>query len=157
MEPVRLHNDFKEFLKLLNSAGIEYLVVGGHAVGLYGYPRATGDIDIWCSRTEENAKKLVKILGEFGFSDPALQADLFLAEGNIIRMGIPPVRLEILTSISGVTFEDCFSRKHVESIPGVEVNFISLDDLKVNKKAAGRMKDLDDLKQLDRVGENENT
>lgn len=157
MEPVRLHNDFKEFLKLLNSEGIEYLVVGGHAVGLYGYPRATGDIDIWCNRTGDNAEKLVRILNEFGFSDLAIEADLFLTEGRIIRMGIPPVRIELLTSISGVTFEECFSRKHVESIPGIEVNFISLDDLKVNKKAAGRLKDLDDLEHLRRFGESENT
>ena len=153
MEPVRLHNDFREFLKLLNSKGIEYLVVGGHAVGLYGYPRTTGDMDVWCNRTEGNALKLVDILHKFGFSDPAIRVDLFLTEEKIIRMGLPPVRIEILTSISGVAFEDCYARKHVETVMGIEVNFISLDDLMTNKKAAGRLKDLDDLEHLGLAGD----
>lgn len=140
--------DFKEFLRLLNSHGVEYLLVGGYAVGYYGYPRATADMDIWVARTPQNADKLVTVLKEFGFDVPELSPELFLKENQVIRMGVPPFRIEIVTSASGVTFEECYAARVRAVIDDLEVNIISLDHLKANKKAIGRHKDLDDLGHL---------
>jgi hypothetical protein len=124
------------------------LLIGGYAVGYYGYPRATADMDIWIAIEPENAVKVVKTLQEFGFGVEELTPDLFLEEEQIIRMGLPPVRIEILTTISGVSFEECYAARQVDVLDGVEVNLISLDHLKVNKKASGRYKDLNDLENL---------
>lgn len=133
---------------MLNSHGVEYLLVGGYAVGYHGYPRATADMDIWVARTPQNAAKLVTVLKEFGFNVPELSPQLFLKENQVIRMGVPPFRIEIVTSASGVTFEECYAARVQAVIDDVEVNIISLEHLKANKKAAGRYKDLDDLEHL---------
>ncbi len=144
----RLHHDFKEFLKLLEANEVEYLLVGGYAVGFYGYPRPTGDMDIWVPRSGENAQRLVSVLREFGFSSPDISPELFTLEKSIVRMGVPPFKLEIITFIDGVTFDECFENRNVREIDGVPVNLISLHHLKVNKKAAGRAKDINDLENL---------
>jgi hypothetical protein len=108
---IHLPRDFKEFLQLLNSKKIEYLVIGGYAVAFHGHPRATGDIDIWISISEDNAHKVVEALKEFGFDTPELQDTLFLEKNKNIRMGNPPLRIEILTSIDGVEFSECYKNK----------------------------------------------
>jgi hypothetical protein len=133
---------------LLNSNEVEYLLVGGYAVGYYGYPRATADLDIWVALSPRNAEKLVTVLQTFGFDVPELSAELFLQKERIIRMGVPPLRVEIMTTISGVDFEACYTERVVDKIDEVEVNLISLHHLKTNKAAAGRHKDLDDLEHL---------
>lgn len=148
MATIHLPPDFKEFLQLLNSHQVKYLLIGGYAVGYYGYPRATADMDIWVAIEPENAAKVVKVLQVFGFGVEAVTPDLFLKEEQIIRMGLPPMRIEILTSISGVSFEDCYAGRQIDILDGIEVNLISLDHLKVNKKASGRYKDLNDLENL---------
>lgn len=145
---IRLPNDFKDFLRLLNSNEVEYLVVGGYAVSYYGYPRSTGDMDVWVAVHPENIQRLIKVLSEFGFNKENLSSDLFLKKDQIIRMGMPPIRIEILTSISGVGFDDCYQARITDRVDGVQVNFISIEDLKKNKKAAGRHKDLGDLESL---------
>lgn len=147
---IQLPKDFSEFLKLLNSKQVEYLIIGGWAVGFYGYPRATGDLDIWVSRKEGNALKLVEALKEFGFDLPNLSTELFTSENQITRLGLPPMRIEILTTISGVTFDECFSNRKTVSMPEVTANIIDLEDLKKNKLAAKRFKDLDDFENLNR-------
>ena len=152
MATIQLPPDFKEFLRLLNSHGVEYLLVGGYAVGYYGYPRATADMDVWIDRTPENAGRVVEALRAFGFSPEAVSADLFLAENQVVRLGVPPLRLEILTSISGVTFTECYPQRTRAVLDGVEVALISLPHLRVNKAASGRPKDLDDLQHLDPAG-----
>lgn len=144
----QLPNDFREFLKLLDAANVEYLLVGGYAVGQYGYPRATADIDIWMAVNPANAEKMVEVLREFGFGTPDLTPETFLRPGQMVRMGTPPLRIEILTEVSGVSFEECISRRIVREIDGVPVSIIGLDDLKANKRAAGRYKDLDDVEHL---------
>lgn len=144
----RLPPDFKEFLQLLNSKEVEYLLIGGYAVGYYGYPRATGDIDVWVAIERGNAEKVVAALQEFGFSLPELSAELFLQEDRIIRIGVPPLRIEVLTTISGVSFKECYAQRIVDTIDEVEVKLISLHHLKTNKKASGRFKDLNDLEHL---------
>jgi predicted nucleotidyltransferase len=148
MATTRLAPDFKEFLQLLRSAKIEYLLVGGYAVGHYGFPRATGDLDIWVASHDDNAIRLVEALRRFGFDVPELNKSLFLEPKHVVRMGVPPVRLEILSSIDGVEFPDCYSRRKTVEIDGVEVDVISLADLKTNKRASGRHQDLNDLEKL---------
>src|SRR5947199_6707247 len=101
---IQLQVDFKEFLKLLASNKVEYLLIGGYAVGYYGYPRATNDIDVWVRISEVNADRLVLALSDFGFSVPELNRELFLTELNIVRMGRPPLRIEIATTMSGIYF-----------------------------------------------------
>ncbi len=145
-----LPKDFKELLQLLNLKKIEYLVVGGYAVALYGYPRATGDMDIWIAISKDNAHKTVEALKEFGFSAPQLKKELFLEKEKNIRMGNPPLRIEILTSIDGVEFTECYRNKKTVTIDDIDINFISLEDLKKNKKASGRYQDLADLENLEK-------
>ena len=101
---IRLPPDFKEFLKLLNSRRVEYLLVGGYAVGFHGYSRPTGDLDVWIAVSPENAERVRQALVEFGFSQENVPANLFTDPDRIVRMGVPPVRLEIITAISGVDF-----------------------------------------------------
>ena len=145
---IQLPSDFKEFLKLLNSHRVEYLLIGGYAVGYHGYPRATGDMDLWVAIRQNNAEKLVAVLREFGLDAPQLSVDVFLQENQIIRMGVPPMRIELLTTISGVDFDSCYSERIVDVIDNVEVHIINLEHLKQNKQASGRYKDLDDLQYL---------
>lgn len=145
---IRLPPDFKEFLQLLNAEGVEYLLIGGYAVGYYGHPRATGDMDIWVASSQENAERLVRTLKHFGFKSPKLSTRLFTETGQIVRMGLPPMRLELLTEIDGVEFADCYARRKREPIDGVEVHLIALADLRTNKAASGRHKDLADLEEL---------
>ena len=145
---IELPLDFKEFLKLLNENGVKYLLIVGYAVGYYGYPRATNDMDVWIAIHPQNAQRVVNTLKEFGFDHPELTPELFLQENKIIRMGHPPMRLEISTGISGVEFDECYTGRIVDELDGVKINIISLPDLKTNKKAAGRLKDLADLENL---------
>ncbi len=148
MVTIQLPKDFKEFLALLNLNQVKYLVVGGYAVVLHGYPRATGDIDIWVDRNINNAKKLVKVLSQFGFNPKELSENLFLQENRIIRMGMPPIRIELLTSASGIQFDICFKHRKVQMVDGIKINFINLKYLKENKKNCHRLKDLNDLENL---------
>ena len=110
---IQLPPDFKEFLRLLNSNQVEYLVVGGYAVGYHGYSRATADLDIWIATGHENASKIVSVLRQFGFAVPDLSPTLFLEEDRVIRMGVPPIRIDVLTSISGVGFAECYAEREV--------------------------------------------
>ena len=136
-------------MKLLNSGRVEYLLIGGYAVGYYGYPRATGDLDIWVAVSDQNAQKLVSVLRRFGFDVPDLKPELFLENDRVVRFGEPPLRIEILTTISGVAFDDCFARRARVKFDGLLVNLISFEDLKKNKAASARPKDLADLLALE--------
>ena len=140
--------DFSEFLKLLNCHHVDYLLVGGFAVGFHGYPRATSDMDIWVSQSPENAGRVVAAIRAFGFNTPNLTEDLFLQRRRIVRMGHPPIRIEVMNEIDGVTFEECRPAAILAFFDGIQVPIISLADLKRNKLASGRPKDIDDLQQL---------
>ena len=124
------------------------MLIGGYAVGYYGYPRATADMDIWIAISKENAKKSKDVLIEFGMVSDDITEDLFLSD-NIIRMGLPPMRIEILTKIDGVNFNESYKNRNLVIIDNIEVPLISLEDLKINKKASGRYKDLNDLEHLE--------
>ena len=148
MAAFSLPPDFKEFLRLLNDHSVEYLLIGGYAVAYHGYPRATGDMDIWVAMNPGNARRIVAVLRQFGFDVPQLSTDTFLAERKVVRMGVPPIRIEIMTTVSGVSFAECYADRVVAELDGVAVNLIGLEDLKRNKKASGRHKDLNDLENL---------
>jgi predicted nucleotidyltransferase len=140
--------DFKEFVALLVKTNVEYLIVGGYAVGVHGHPRYTGDLDIWLNPTEDNAVNILKCVKEFGFGSFNLQVSDFTKLGNVIQFGNPPLRIDLLTEIDGVKFEECFSNKKEVQIDGMIVNFIGYWDLIKNKKESGRLKDLDDIDNL---------
>jgi hypothetical protein len=149
MATIPLPADFSAFLRLLNEHEVRYLLIGGYAVGYHGYVRATADMDLWVARERANAERVVAALRAFGFGVPELREELFLKENQVIRMGVPPMRIEIGTSISGVEFEACYAERVVAHWDDVEVSVISLGRLKENKRASGRLKDLVDLEYLE--------
>lgn len=148
MATIPLLPDFQDLLRFLNEQGVEYLVIGGMAVNYYGHHRATGDLDIWVSVKPENEERLARALRAFGFSEESVARRPLLEKPKFIRIGEPPVRVEIHTSIAGVEFEECFPRAEVLSTGGIDVKFLGLGDLRRNKEAAGRLKDLADLEVL---------
>ncbi|WP_347157088.1 hypothetical protein [Pontibacter chitinilyticus] len=143
-----LSQDFRAFVELLNKHNVRYLIVGGYAVGIHGHPRYTGALDVWISSDEETAKTMVQVMQEFGFGSFGFSQSDFLADKNIIQLGYPPFRIDVLTSIDGVTFAECYLSKITMVDEGVSVNFISLKDLRKNKESSGRRRDLDDLENL---------
>lgn len=149
MAKVNLFHDFKEFLESLNSGGVKYLLLGGYAVNHYGYRRATDDLDIWIDIDLENATRVAKLLREFGgFSAAQVKPKMFLEPHKIFIIGREPVRIDILTSPDGIDFASCYDRRRMILWDGVRVPLISLGDLRVNKSASGRLKDLADLEGL---------
>jgi len=149
MATIPLPPDFSTFLKLLGEHEVEYLLIGGYAVGYHGYVRATADMDIWISRDQATAERMVTVLKAFGFAVPDLNAALFLDPDCIVRMGVPPHRIEIMMFVDGVEFEACYAAREIATWDDVRVNVISLEHLKQNKRASGRLKDLADLDYLD--------
>src|SRR5579864_6507175 len=121
---VKLPNDLREFIELLDSHEVRYLVVGGYAVAYHGHPRATGDIDFFVEVTKENARKLETVLLDFGFDGLGLTANDFLEVGIVVQLGYPPNRIDLLTGISGVTFGEAWPRRVVDQVDGVPVLFI---------------------------------
>ena len=143
-----LNQDFKEFIKSLNDNNVRYLVVGGYAVALHGYPRYTKDMGVWVEMTPENAARIVKALDQFGFGSLSLKAADFMVSDQIIQLGYPPRRIDILTTLPGVEFSACYPSHTTVDMDGVSVNFIDLENLKRNKQAAGRHQDLADIENL---------
>jgi hypothetical protein len=127
---------------------VQYLVVGGYAVAFHGYPRYTKDIDIWIYSDKANAEKLLKALEDFGFGSLDLKVEDFLDPEQVVQLGYPPNRIDLITDLKGVEFEECFSAKIEVNIEGAKVNFIDLENLKKNKQATGRYQDLADLENL---------
>jgi hypothetical protein len=140
--------DFKEFIGSLNDNHVRYLVVGGYAVAFHGHPRYTKDLDIWVECNRENAQALIQALGQFGMGSLGLSEEDFLVPDQVVQLGYPPNRIDILVSISGVDFSECYDSRVAILLDGVDVSFIDLEHLKVNKKAAGRFQDLADLEHL---------
>lgn len=135
MAKASLNPNFKEFLGLLNSASVRYLVLGGYAVNYYGYHRSTGDLDIWIALDSQNATKLSEVLRVFGgFSSRQVSPSLLQQKGRIFQFGHPPVRIDLLTAPSGVEFDQCYQRRHMDIVDGVEIPFIALPDLELLKK-----------------------
>ena len=140
--------EFKRLLSALCAKKVEYLVVGGYAVIFHGYVRTTGDLDIWVALGRDNAARVEAAIRSMGFNPPGLDPEWFMQKGAVLRIGQEPLRFDIINYIDGVTFAECFARRVEADIEGVQVNMISLLDLKTNKKASGRNKDLADLDYL---------
>ena len=140
--------DFIDFIELLNKHQVEYLVVGAHALAFHGRPRHTGDLDIWIRPSLENASKLVKTINDFGFGSLGLTVEDFIKENYVTQLGYPPLRIDILNSISGVFFEEAYLHKINGEIEGMAISFISVQDFIKNKKASGRSKDFADIELL---------
>jgi hypothetical protein len=135
--------DFKEFIECLNKNSVKYLLVGGWAVGVYGNPRATKDIDFLIAIDEDNIKQLQKALQEFGA--PAVDDQIFTEIGNVFRMGNSPIQIDIINNSDGIDIRDCYSRRTQLEIEGVVISVISKQDLIINKRASGRLRDLADV------------
>lgn len=145
---IPIPRDFREFLRLLNRHRVRYLVIGGYAVGYHGYPRYTGDIDIFIAISATNGNAMIRVFKDFGFDVGGMEADFFCDAGQVIRLGREPMKVEIVNQIDGVTFAECYPRRTRARFEGLSINFISFDDLLKNKRASGRTKDKQDVEVL---------
>jgi len=150
----KLQADLKEFIALLNSHRVEYLVVGGHAVAFHGHPRFTGDIDFLIRAEPENVQRVLSVLSAFGFEALGLNEQDLLRSGQVVQLGHPPNRIDLLTSISGVAFEDAWQSRIDATLDDQPVHFLGWDALLQNKRTSGRRKDLADLEKLLSVAKN---
>lgn len=144
-----LDQDFREFIESLNAFDVHYLIVGGYALAVHGRPRYTKDLDVWLEQQPDNAEKVVKALDRFGFQSLGLKAEDFLVPNQVIQLGNAPIRIDLLTSVSGIAFDQCYRSRMVVTIDQVPVNIIDLENLKKNKRASGRLQDLADLEALE--------
>jgi hypothetical protein len=145
-----LPQDFKELFELLNANNVRYLMLGGYAVGAYGYPRTTNDIDIFVSSDEINTENLIRCLTQFGFVEP-ISRDAISQPRSLIEMGVEPIKIQLLNFADGIEFDTAFTRRSILEIEGIEVSVVSKDDLIRNKKAVGRYKDLADVERLEQI------
>jgi len=143
-----MNKDLREFTALLNSQGVEFIVVGGYCVAFHGVPRFTGDIDFFIRVSPGNAERLERVIQEFGFASTGLTRDDFLRPGQIIQLGLPPNRIDLLTAIDGVSFEDAWASRVGADLEGTPVFMLSKDLLITNKEAANRPQDRADLERL---------
>ena len=147
MDPKQLPEDFKDFIRCLNSNDVRYLLVGGWAVGIYGNPRATKDIDFLVAIDGDNLDKLKKALISFG--GPPVDMEGFKEKGYVVRIGRSPIQIDIINEADGIDINECYSRKKTVKIDDVEISLISKVDLIKNKKASGRTMDIADAEKLE--------
>ncbi len=147
---MKLQDDLREFVALLNARGVEFIIVGGHAVAFHGYPRFTGDIAFFARPSAQNAQRILSVLAEFGFESVGLQASDFTAPDKEIQLGRPPNRIDLLTSISGVTFDEAWASRVAGELDTVDVFFLGRGALLRNKRSSGRPKETADLDALER-------
>ena len=143
----QLPDDFRDLLSLFEEKGVEYLVVGGWALGVHGYIRATGDMDIWISQSDVNIDRLLSALAAFGVPE-GMDREFFKDTGNAFRMGNPPLQIEIITEASGIDFASSYDKRVVVETDGLQMPVLSYCDLVRNKRASGRLRDLADLEGL---------
>jgi len=150
MEKKQLPEDFKDFVRFLNSNDVEYLLIGGWAVSIYGNPRLTKDIDFLISSKDENIDKLKKALEEFGA--PPIDIEGFKKDkDSFLRMGVSPIQIDVLKEASGIIMEECYKRKNIINIDNIKINIISINDLIINKRTAGRDQDIADANKLEKL------
>jgi predicted nucleotidyltransferase len=153
---MELDKDFKEFIELLNEHKVKYLIIGGYAVNFHGYPRYTKDIDFWLWMTKENIQNLIQAIRQFGFGSLDLEIKDFMIPENIIQLGYEPYRIDLLVDVEGIEFEECFERRTEAKLDGIDVKFLSLQDLIQAKKTTGRLQDLADAEQLEKLKKKSN-
>lgn len=145
---MEIHPDFNELLKLFAAFQVEYVIVGGYALAFHGAPRYTGDLDLLVHANPDNGLRIVRALQEFGFEESNLAASDFGEAGRFVRLGHPPVRIDLLTSISGVSWETVYANREIGKYGDLDVSFIGRSDFVANKRASGRTKDLADIEAL---------
>jgi hypothetical protein len=143
-----LNEDFSTFVRLCEENSVEYMIVGGYAVAIHGYPRYTGDIDIWYRQTKINCSKIMDVVAAFGFASLQLTANDLMEPEVIIQLGRPPRRIDLVSTIDGVTFDDAYPQAVTIIVDNVPIKIISKPDLIKNKSASGRHRDLDDIENL---------
>lgn len=148
---MKLQKDLKEFIGLLNSNGVEFVMVGAHCLAFHGVPRYTGDIDFFVNAAPENSEKLEKVIQAFGFGQTGLQREDFLAPDQVIQLGIAPNRIDLLTGIDGVTFAEAWSTREKAILDGLPIPVLSRELLIRNKLATGRPQDLADVERLQQI------
>lgn len=148
---LELNEDFKDLLRLLNSKNVRYLLIGGYAVIMHGHPRLTNDLDIVIANDAENIERCLSSLRDFGFGGPSMVPALFSEPKSVVRMGVEPVKIEILNYLEGVDFDAAYQRRETRPAEDIQIDVISLPDLLANKRAVGRDKDLLDIKELLKV------
>ncbi|NNE97142.1 MAG: nucleotidyl transferase AbiEii/AbiGii toxin family protein [Acidimicrobiales bacterium] len=144
-----LSKDFIEFIECCVAREVKFLIVGGYALAAHGHPRATKDLDVWVLIGSDNAERLISAIADFGMEAVGLQPADFMEPDTVIQLGYPPVRIDLLTSASGVDFEDCWARRVAISVGSVAAGFISCEDLIANKRASGRAQDAVDVDVLE--------
>lgn len=149
---MKLSNDLREFIGLLNSHKVEFIIVGAHALAWHGLPRYTKDIDFFIRPESENATRLLRVLEEFGFGSLGLRGEDFVKPDQVIQLGLEPNRIDILTGISGLGWEECWESKAEGSLDGLAVCFLGRDSYLKNKRASGRPQDLADAQRLEEIG-----
>ena len=145
-----LNSDYKDMLQILLEKGVKFLMVGAYAMGAHGYPRATGDIDIWVEPTAENSTRIYRSMEAFGAPLHEIDEDTFATPDVVFQIGIAPRRIDIITTISGVEFDDAYRQRQIVEIEGMSIPILSLGDLIKNKRATGRDKDRLDADQLEK-------
>ena len=145
---MEIHPDFNDLLNLFNEQKVKYIIVGGYALAYHGAPRYTGDIDLWIKISQDNAQKVVNALNEFGFGSLGIKEEDFIHEDQVLQLGYPPVRIDIMTSIDGVDFDSAHENAEKTKMGDLEIIMISKSDLIKNKKASSRHQDLADLESL---------
>jgi uncharacterized nucleotidyltransferase DUF6036 len=153
----KLQSDLREFIALLNSHEVEFLVVGGHAVAFHGHPRFTGDIDFFIRTTQQNAQRILSVLSEFGFGSLGIAERDLLEPGQVVQLGRPPNRIDILTSISGVDFDSAWQSRIQASLDDQPVSFLGWNELVRNKQASDRQQDRADVEKLLAVAKRKGT
>jgi hypothetical protein len=145
---MNIQKDFKEFIELLNANRVKYLVVGGYAVSFYSQPKLTQDIDFWIGTGKQNARRVLHVLKEFGFGSSDISFDDLINPDMVIQLGNPPMRIDLITAISGGNFTQAYTRRVIGNYFGVRVAFINKVDLIKNKQSTGRKKDLYDIEWI---------
>ncbi len=145
---MEVQEDFREFLALLNAHEVKFMIVGGYALAFHGAPRFTGDIDVFAKPDHENAERIINALADFGFSSLDLTITDLQDQNKVIQLGLPPVRIDIITSISGVTWEEAYGSKEPGLFGDVPISYIGRKQFIINKRATGRKKDLADIEAL---------
>jgi len=147
----RLKTDYKDMIKILLEENVKFILVGGIAVILYGHVRGTKDLDLWVYANSQNAPLLIKALAKFGAPMQDISVNDFELEGTVFQIGTEPIRIDIITRIAGLNFEEAMNNVNMMEIDGLQVPVISIEDLIKNKKASGRFQDLSDAKVLEKI------
>ena len=143
--------DFKEFIKLLNSKKVKYMIIDGYAVAYHGYPRYTGDIDFWIDNSRENARRIIAVLNDFGFDSLEIKPDDLANPDNVIQLGFPPNRIDLICGIEGIDYNNAYDNSEITEIDGEKIRFINLDDLITTKSISARKQDLADIDKLEKI------